>query len=102
MDLLRQFARRRDDQRERRPGGRQMVAAREQRLGKGETVAHGLAGAGLGRDQQIASGLGGQNFGLNGGGFGIAARFKRARQSSVQGREGHSGSGIQRGCEGAA
>ena len=53
-DLQRQFARRRDDQRERQAGGRQLPVD-HQFVGEGEPERDGLARAGLRGDDEIAA-----------------------------------------------
>ena len=55
LHLQRQFARRRDDQRERRAGRRQRRGLAEQRLRHRDAIGDGLARAGLGRNQEIAA-----------------------------------------------
>ena len=53
LNLQRQFARRRDDQRERRAGRGQRRRDAEQRLRHRDAIGDGLARAGLGRNQEI-------------------------------------------------
>ena len=66
LDLQGQFARRRDDERERRAGRGQGGGVAEQRLRHRDAIGDGLARAGLGRNQEIpAQGLRGGDGGLN-------------------------------------
>ena len=58
MHLQGEFAGRRDDQRQRRGGALEPLGVVEQIRGDGEPVGDGLAGTGLRRDQQIATGGG--------------------------------------------
>jgi len=97
LDLERQLPGRSDHQGERRTGRRKRLALAcavigtlaEEHVGHGETVGHGLAGAGLGRDKKIA-GAGGrlQHRGLDRGGIGVAALGQGPREGGGQGREG--------------
>ena len=54
-DLQRQFARRRDHQRQRQAGDGQLVAAGQQFGGHGQAEGDGLARTGLRRHQQVAA-----------------------------------------------
>jgi len=66
VNLKRKLARRRNDQSKWRPGPFEPLGIAEQIFGKRQTVSHGLAGAGLRRNQQIAAvGVLGQNGGLH-------------------------------------
>ena len=66
LDLQRQFARRRDDQRQRGGGPLEPLGAAEQVVGDRQPIGDGLAGAGLRRNQQVAAGgLVGQHGGLH-------------------------------------
>ena len=56
MDLQRQLAGRRDDQRQRLAGGLEALGVAEQGRGHGEAEGDGLAGAGLRGDEQVAAG----------------------------------------------
>src|SRR3546814_3541036 len=79
-DLKREFARRRDDQRERR-GRKGQAAVLDQLVGHREAEGDGLARAGLCRDEKIAAlGLGLGDMRLNGGESFIAARGKGVRK----------------------
>ena len=77
-DLQRQLAGRRDHQRHRLQRIGKRAAGLEQLRGDGEAEGDGLAGAGLGGDDQVAAfGLGLEDLGLDGRGRRIAARGKR-------------------------
>ena len=66
LDLQGEFARRRDDQRQRRCRPLEALGLAEQVVGDRQSIGDGLAGAGLRRDQEIAAvGLGGQHGGLD-------------------------------------
>ena len=66
VDLKRQFARRRDDQRQRCAGPLEPLGIAEQFGGNRQAIGDGLAGAGLRRHQQIAAGgVIGQHGGLH-------------------------------------
>jgi len=74
MDLLRELARRADDQGARRAGLVEPLGLAEQARREGESKRDGLAGTGLGRDKEVAIWLGRENSGLNRRRFGIGAR----------------------------
>ena len=85
LHLQGEFARRRDDERGRRKLRRQNVRLAKQLRREGETESDCLAGARLRRNQQVAAiGVGGENGGLHGGRFGIAAFGQRARQRGAE------------------
>ena len=89
-DLQGQFAGRRDHQRQRLRGCGQAAVLAEQVRRHGEAEGDGLAGAGLGRDQQVAAlGLGFEHGGLDRGGLGIAARGERLGEETRQIFKGH-------------
>ncbi|GAD55998.1 hypothetical protein MBELCI_2050 [Limimaricola cinnabarinus LL-001] len=76
--LARQFAGRRDGQRQRGGGAAELAVIVEDGRADGEAEAHGLAGAGLRRDQQVALGKLGRGDGLlHGGERVVAARVER-------------------------
>ena len=88
-DLQRQFARRRDDEAERRAVSRHRFRRRPSDRRHGEAEGHGLAGAGLGRDENVAAlGLGLQHGGLDGG---------RASVITLRERAGQRGAGVFKG-----
>ena len=81
LHLHREFARRRDDQRQRRAGRRHFLGVAEQRRGHGEAIGDGLAGAGLGGDEDVASPRRrSEHGGLHRRRFGIVALLERAGQ----------------------
>ncbi|GAV36504.1 hypothetical protein ROTAS13_04191 [Roseomonas sp. TAS13] len=74
LDLQCQLARRRDHQGERRAGGGKALGRAEKVAGHGQAIGHGLAGAGLGGNQQVAPRrVGGEDGGLHRRRLGIAA-----------------------------
>ena len=80
-DLQRQFARRRDDEAERRLCLRHHFAGAHQVRAHGEAESHGLAGACLGGDQNVTVfGVGAQHGGLNRGRGLVMALGERPRQ----------------------
>ncbi len=80
-DLQRQFARRRDDERERRGGVGEFFAGADQLGAHGEAEGHGLAGAGLGGNENVAPlRLGPQHGGLDRGGLLVVVLCERAGQ----------------------
>ena len=100
LHLQRQFARRRDDQRERLAGAAEGLRLAEQGRTDGEAIGDSLAGAGLRRDEQVAAGGGLLQHGaLHRRGFGIVAFGERARERRTRGQEGHGteGLGLRRG-----
>ena len=56
LDLQGELAGRRDDEGQRLAGALEALRVAEQGRGDGEAVGDGLAGAGLGRDEQVAVG----------------------------------------------
>ena len=55
LDLKREFARRGDDEGQRRAGRIEPLGIAEERFGEGEAIGDGLAGTGLGRDEEVAA-----------------------------------------------
>ncbi len=88
-DLKRQFAGRGDDQGHRRAELGEFLGLAQQGRGEGQTEGDGLAGTGLGRDQQVAALFGLQHGGLHRRGLGIAAFGKGAVERGMTGGEGH-------------
>ena len=89
-DLQRQFARRRDYQRQRPAGSGQAFAVAQHHIGEGQPEGDGLARSRLGRHDQIAAGgLGFQHGGLHGGRDGIAARGQRVAKQRREFRKRH-------------
>ena len=85
FDLQRQFARRRDDERERCAGRRQGRRVAEQRLRHRDAIGDGLARAGLGRNQKIpAPGLRGGDGGLNRRRLQIAAFLESEGEGGIR------------------
>ena len=81
VDLHREFACRRDDQRAGRAGAVEALGAAKQRRRNRDAEGDGLARAGLGRDQQVgAIGFGRQHRGLHGGQRVVATRCERSGQ----------------------
>ena len=77
-DLQREFARGRDDQRQRAFGGFGHAGGPEQRVGHGQPEGDGLARSGLGGDHEVPLlGVGGDDRGLDRGGLIVAARAQR-------------------------
>ena len=74
-DLHRQFAGRRDDQREGAGGGAEAGAVAQEVRRDGQPEAHGLAGTGLGGDQQVGVGQAGIGHGLLDRGQRLVALF---------------------------
>ena len=94
LDLQRQFAGRRHDQRQRRAGRAHPLFVAEQGFAKRQAKGDGLAGAGLGRDQKVAAdGFGRQHSRLHGGGFGIVLLRQRAGERRGRRRKCHEGNG---------
>ena len=90
LHLLRQFPRRADHQGQRGARARHELVAAEQGIGEGQPIGHGLAGAGLRRDQQVPPlGLGFQHGKLHRGRVGIAARVKCTPEGGIGLGEGH-------------
>ena len=90
LHLHGEFTRRRDDQRQRLGSTAEFFIIAEQRLGEREAERDGLAGSGLGGDEEIAvGGIVFQNRQLNGRRHGVVAAGKRARQRGMCGRERH-------------
>ena len=89
-DLQRQFAGRRDDQRQRRTGAVGAAFVIEQLGRHGDTEGDGLARSGLRRDQQVTRlGFGLEDGGLDRGGRGIATGGKRFGEKRRQSFKGH-------------
>ena len=84
MHLQRELAGRRDDEGERRCGAAEVLGVAEQGRARGESEGDGLAGAGLGGDEQVAP-LRAlfEDGGLNGGGFVVVALRQGLRQGGV-------------------
>ena len=86
LHLQRQFARRRDDEAERQAGRAEALLAGEQRRGDGQAEGHGLARAGLRRDQQVGALVAGLEHGeLHGGQRVVAARGQSGGKRLVNG-----------------
>ena len=95
LHLHGEFARGRDDERHRGAGGADALLAHQQGGGEREAIGHGLAGASLGGDEQIAfGGVGLQDGGLDGGGFGVTARFEGAFKAGIGRRKRHEARGL--------
>ena len=84
LDLDREFTRRRDHQSHRRRRLAEALGALEQRGRECQTERDGLAGPGLGGDQQVAPlGLGHEHGALDGGGFRVVAGGERLGEGGV-------------------
>ena len=83
VDLQRELARRRDDQRARRAGLLEPLGFAEQARRERETERDGLARAGLRGDEEVAIGLGLEDGGLDRGGLGVAARGEGAAEGGM-------------------
>ena len=84
-----------DHQSHGRAGGADALLAHEQGGGEREAIGHGLAGAGLGGDEQIAfGGVRLQHGGLDGGGFGVTARFESAFKAGIGRGKRHEARGL--------
>ena len=95
LHLHGEFAGGRHDQRHGGAGGADALFARKQGGGEGEAIGHGLARARLGGDEQIAfGGVRLQHGGLDGGGFGVTARFKSAFKAGIGRRKRHEARGL--------
>ena len=90
LHLQRQFARRRDDQRQGLAGAGEGFVGSQQRRGDGEPIGYRLARAGLGGDQQVAP-CGGlfEHRVLDGCRIGVIAFVERTRKRRARGKEGH-------------
>ncbi len=90
LHLDRQFARRRDDQRQRSARRRKSFRVAKERRGDGETIGHGLAGPGLGGDENVAPfGLRRKHSGLHRRRVGVVALFERTGQRRAGGGKCH-------------
>ncbi len=88
MDLQREFARRRDDQGQRRGGRREPLGLAEQILGHGQPIGDGFARAGLGRDEKVAvDGVVGKDGDLNRGRLVVAALCQSSGERRTCGRK---------------
>ena len=95
LHLHGEFAGGGDHQRHGRAGGANALLAHEQGGGEGEPIGHGLARARLGGDEQIAfGGVRLQDCGLDGGGFGITARFESAFKAGIGRGKRHEARGL--------
>ncbi len=90
LDLHRELAGRRHDQGERSGRGSELLGIAEQVPGHGETISEGLAGAGLGRNQEVAIGGFVREHGeLDGGRRIIVPLGQSAGERRGQGRKRH-------------
>ena len=90
LHLQGEFARRRDDQRQRLLGAAELLGTVQQGLADGEPVGDGLARAGLRGDQQVAPARAlFQHGALHRRGFGIIAVGERARERRAREGKGH-------------
>jgi hypothetical protein len=90
VDLERELAGRRDDERARRAGGGEPRLGAEQRLGEREAERDRLARAGLRRDQDVAHvDVGREDRGLHRRGLGVAARVQCILEARVCRRKRH-------------
>ncbi len=88
VDLERELAGRCHDERARRAGWADPVGVPEQPRSEREPERDGLAGAGLGRDEQVALGRAfGEHRGLDGCRIDVLAGGKGSRQGGMGGRE---------------
>jgi hypothetical protein len=85
MDLLGELAGRADDERTRCAGLVEPLGLAEEARREREAERDGLAGAGLGRDEEIAVWLGLENSGLNRGRFVIGARREGSTERGMGG-----------------
>jgi hypothetical protein len=94
LHLKRQFARRRNGERQRRARAGEVVLAGQQGGRQRQAEGHGLAGAGLGGDERIGIGHFGRQHGLlHGGERFIAALFQSGGERGINPLEfGHIGS----------
>lgn len=90
LDLQGKLPGRRDDQGKRRCGLLEPLGVTEQILGHGQTISERLAGAGLGRNQQVAvSGIVREHGELNRGRRIVVALGQSSGERRGQGRERH-------------
>ena len=89
LDLERQFPGRRDDEGQRRPRRRQALGFAEEVRRHREAEGHGLAGPGLGGDEEVAIRLRLEHGRLHGGRLGIVVGRKGARQGGNCRRKRH-------------
>ncbi len=90
LNLHGEFARWRDDQRQGRAGGGELLIRAEQRVRQGQSISDRLAGAGLRGHEQVAPFRFGRQHGfLHGGEFGVALSDERALEQRMDGRERH-------------
>ncbi len=89
LDLERELARGCDDQGERRARRRHPLRVAQQVGGQRQAVGDGLAGAGLGGDEQVAPRLLLQHGLLDGGWLGVAALGKRLGERGGKRGKGH-------------
>ncbi|MEY9666352.1 hypothetical protein ABIE80_005060 [Bradyrhizobium diazoefficiens] len=88
LNLQGKLAGRRHDQGERRARPLEPLDAIKQILGQGQSVSEGLAGAGLGRDQEVAAcGLLGEHGELNGGRTVVVALGQSSGERRTHSRE---------------
>ena len=92
VDLQRQLAGGGDDEAERQRCRSEGLGLAQERGRQRQAVGHGLAGAGLGGDEEVAAvRLGAQHGGLDRGRLLVAALRERAGEGRVGVREGHGG-----------
>ena len=92
MHLHRQLAGWRHHQRQRGTAALEALGFAQQRCSQRQAIGDRLARSGLGRNQQVAPGFGGQHGGLDRGRLGIVALGQRAGKGRVQRGKRHEAS----------